>query len=984
MVKGRINEKGFIRKKFKESINNKNTISFMLVMAIIAFSILFVFPITVMADNPQGTEDGEELSDDFKDYLGALKDNKKALIRFRWDNELMTGYTIYYHKGRSMYNTMTFSEADGFYEMSEQEDHPGCYIVDISSIDQGYLPSGYFIVYRSNPKDIFDYVEEIPQDKLNFNNGDPSNYKTADLYTVSFEQNEDIEAPELPESFVQFKGDLKTERIKVPYNSPDWFMNHSQCFATGGYALAHWAKENNSEVSNATQVDRPLKLHPVFVDEQRMSQNEYDNSVYSEWKYNDALEVRTAEELINAIGVKDNKDIGRFIIIKNDINLTAEFCKNYFDNYEDKDKVPYNSSYWDYNQTIRFGIYGFNASTFIIIPDGVCLTLDKITMACADSYNNSSTKQVPITVQDGGTLKLKNNSDLLYSTLFVQKEGNVEVDDTSCLTCNYLYNYGKISFLKRDDLEKTDYKNKLLIYQTFFNSSNGIIDAEYGDFIFDLDYSMWTINETQNYVGTMNQVKMRNNGTITFSELCNCEIGDRSGSVYQHDRCAQMPFINNGTITVKNKYNNTTVSGLGPFKVQYGSFINNGTLKVDNYKGELYKESVGANYSGICIYAAELVNTGTINVNSYAGKGISLEGLYYDPSQCSNEYKSVTEKQKGRIINKSGGNMNINTAKNSVGLLIGDYNLLDNSGTITFNFINPAETYRNNSFVIQQGYYEDRMAEVNNTGIIVNNGFIAKTNKDKELIWKGNKWTGTGKEGMYVKEESQGGGDEPSEDPSDDPSDNPGGNENGNTGGGTTGGGSSQTPTTQAPTPTPASQTPVAEGGSIDSANSSDKFSTYTVTSSDATNPEVAYTGTTDKKASKVTVPSMVESNGVTYKVTSIEDNAFKGNTKLTSVTISANVEEIGNNAFSGCSSLKSVTLPAKVSKIGNNAFKGCKKLKTLTIKSTKLTSKTISKSAFKGITNKTTIKVPKKMKKTYTKLFRKKGLNKKVKVVGM
>ncbi|MCR5702828.1 MAG: leucine-rich repeat domain-containing protein [Lachnospiraceae bacterium] len=521
------------------------------------------------------------------------------------------------------------------------------------------------------------------------------------------------------------------------------------------------------------------------------------------------------------------------------------------------------------------------------------------------------------------------------------------------------------------------YMYKFCVYDTFFNAKGATFEADFGEYDFCLDQNMWTVNENKNEVGNLSLVPMRNNGTMIFSELCYCEFGDGSqgGSVYQHDRCAQMPFINNGIINVKNKYNNTEVNRTGTLEIRYSSFINNGSLNIDNYKGQLYEDSIGASYSGLYIYKAELVNTGTINVNNYAGKGISLEGLYYDPSQCSNEYKSVTEKQKCRIINKSGGNININTAKNSIGLLIGDYNLLDNSGTITLNFIKPTETNRNNSFVIQQGYYEDRMAEVNNTGIIVNNGFIAKTNKDKELNWKGNKWTGTGKEGMYVKEESQGGGDDPSEDPSDDPLDNPGGN------GGESGGSTTQTPTTQAPTSTPASQTPVAEGGSIDSTNSSDKFSTYTVTSSDATNPEVAYTGTTDKKARKVTVPSTVTSNGVTYTVTSIEDNAFKGNTKLKSVTISANVEEIGNNAFSGCSSLKSVTLPAKVSKIGNNAFKGCKKLKTLTIKSTKLTSKTISKSAFKGITNKTTIKVPKKMKKTYTKLFRKKGLSKKVKI---
>lgn len=86
----------------------------------------------------------------------------------------------------------------------------------------------------------------------------------------------------------------------------------------------------------------------------------------------------------------------------------------------------------------------------------------------------------------------------------------------------------------------------------------------------------------------------------------------------------------------------------------------------------------------------------------------------------------------------------------------------------------------------------------------------------------------------------------------------------------------------------------------------------------------------------------------------------------------------------------KSVTVPAtvkvvgvtyKVTGISDNAFKGCKKLKTLTIKSTRLTKKTVSKNAFKGVTKKTTIKVPKKKLASYKKLFKSKGLSSKVRV---
>lgn len=116
-------------------------------------------------------------------------------------------------------------------------------------------------------------------------------------------------------------------------------------------------------------------------------------------------------------------------------------------------------------------------------------------------------------------------------------------------------------------------------------------------------------------------------------------------------------------------------------------------------------------------------------------------------------------------------------------------------------------------------------------------------------------------------------------------------------------------------------------------------------------------------------------------KTKTIGNNAFAGCSNLSKVTIGSKVSTIGAGAFMNCTSLKSITIPSKVKKIGNNAFKGCKNLKTITIKSKKLTNKTVSKNAFKGISNKTVIKVPKSKKKAYTKLFRKKGLSKKVKI---
>ena len=198
---------------------------------------------------------------------------------------------------------------------------------------------------------------------------------------------------------------------------------------------------------------------------------------------------------------------------------------------------------------------------------------------------------------------------------------------------------------------------------------------------------------------------------------------------------------------------------------------------------------------------------------------------------------------------------------------------------------------------------------------------------------------------------------------------------------------------------------------------------------SSQTKKEVTYIAPVNKKAKTITIPATIKVNGISCKVTKIADNAFKNNKNITKVTIGSNVKTIGKSTFYGCKKLKTVkigksvttigasafqgcsaltsitlgsnvktigknafykctaltkiTIPSKVTSIGSNAFNGCKKLKTLTIKSTKLTSKNVSKNAFKGLTKYTTIKVPKKKLASYKKLFKSKGLSSKVKVKG-
>ncbi len=131
---------------------------------------------------------------------------------------------------------------------------------------------------------------------------------------------------------------------------------------------------------------------------------------------------------------------------------------------------------------------------------------------------------------------------------------------------------------------------------------------------------------------------------------------------------------------------------------------------------------------------------------------------------------------------------------------------------------------------------------------------------------------------------------------------------------------------------------------------------TYTVKTINGNSGTVIYEGMVGKKKN-VSIPKTVKVDGITFKVVEIATKAFKGNKKLTSVTI-----------------------PVGVTKIGKEAFSGCKKLKKITIKSTKL--KSVGSNAIKNINKKATIKVPKSQLKKYKKLFKSKtGYKKTMKI---
>ena len=121
----------------------------------------------------------------------------------------------------------------------------------------------------------------------------------------------------------------------------------------------------------------------------------------------------------------------------------------------------------------------------------------------------------------------------------------------------------------------------------------------------------------------------------------------------------------------------------------------------------------------------------------------------------------------------------------------------------------------------------------------------------------------------------------------------------------------------------------------------------------------VAYTGT-------IVIPESFKYNGMTRRVTTIGNDAFKGCTGLTSITIPNSVTTIGSSAFSGCTGLTSVSLNCPevdswfsgltslkevkfsegVTTIGYEAFKGCTGLTSITIPNS-VTS--IGQEAFEG-----------------------------------
>ena len=125
-----------------------------------------------------------------------------------------------------------------------------------------------------------------------------------------------------------------------------------------------------------------------------------------------------------------------------------------------------------------------------------------------------------------------------------------------------------------------------------------------------------------------------------------------------------------------------------------------------------------------------------------------------------------------------------------------------------------------------------------------------------------------------------------------------------------------------------------------------------------------------------LTIPSTIKLNGSDYSIIGIDNMAFKGCNKLTSIILPDNLTTLGEKAFSGCTALSSIILPNEVEQIGDETFSGCSALTSITVND-KL--KSIGRAAFENCSSLEEVTLGSGITKLESSLFRNNSQLKKV-----
>ena len=111
-----------------------------------------------------------------------------------------------------------------------------------------------------------------------------------------------------------------------------------------------------------------------------------------------------------------------------------------------------------------------------------------------------------------------------------------------------------------------------------------------------------------------------------------------------------------------------------------------------------------------------------------------------------------------------------------------------------------------------------------------------------------------------------------------------------------------------------------------------------------------------DRLSGDITIPATVSYDGDSFVVTQIGENAFRGCSSITSVTLPKTLSIIEPSAFAGCTSLQRINTPQPLSEMGDYAFDGCVSLKEFSLDAS---ISSLGKGCFRGCSALKTIQFP-------------------------